>query len=115
MTDQASEEIVSHREGDAIQTLGRAISIDGSNPYAYFYLGRAYLERKNYPQAITFLNRAEARLGANPQWLGEALAFEGLANEQAGQNATAIAFYQKAVCAVPGSLMGRVGLTRLNA
>jgi len=115
VTDQAREEIVSHREGDAIQTLGRAISIDGSNPYAYFYLGRAYLERKNYPQAITFLNRAEARLGANPQWLGEALAFEGLANEQAGQNATAIACYQKALVAVPGSLMARVGLTRLSA
>jgi hypothetical protein len=115
VTDQAREEIVSHREGDAIQTLGRAISIDGSNPYAYFYLGRAYIARKNYPQAITFLNRAEARLATNPQWLGETLAFEGLADEQAGQNAPAIACYQKALAAVPGNLMARVGLTRLSA
>jgi hypothetical protein len=115
VTDQARDEIQRHREGDAIQTLGRAISIDGSNPYAYFYLGRAYLAKKNYAQAITFLNRAEARFGANPQWLGEAFAFEGLAYEQSGQNAPAITCYQKALVAVPGSLMARVGLTRLSA
>ena len=85
-----------------------------SNPYAYFYLGRAYLGKKNYDQAITFLNRAETRLGANPQWLGETLAFEGLVNEQSGQTAPAIACYQKALVAVPGNLMARVGLTRLG-
>jgi len=114
VTDQARDQILNHREGDAIQTLMRAMSIDGSNPYAYFYLGRAYLEKKNYGQAITFLKRSENSLGANPQWLGEALAFEGLANEQAGQAAPAIACYQKALVAVPGNLMARVGLTRLG-
>ena len=114
LTDQARNEILSHHEGDAIQTITRAISIDASNPYAYFYLGRAYLAKKNYDQAITFLNRAEARFGANAEWLGETLAFEGLANEQSGQTAAAIACYQKALVAVPGNLMARVGLTRLG-
>ncbi len=115
VTDQGRDEILRGREGDAIQTIGRAISIDGSNPYAYFYLGRAYLAKKNYPQAITFLTRAEARFGTNPAWLGETFAFEGLANEQAGQNEAAIASYQKALVAVPGNLMARVGLTRLGS
>ena len=115
VTDQAREELLAHREADAIQTLGRAISIDGSNPYAYFYLGRAYLAKKNYTQAITFLTRAESRLGANSAWLGETFAFEGLANERAGQNEAAIAAYQKALVAVPGNLMARVGLTRLGS
>ncbi len=114
VTDQARDEIIKRREGDAIQTLARAISIDGSNPYAYFYLGRAYLAKKNYDQAITFMNRAELRFAANPEWLGETLAFEGLANEQAGQTAPAITCYQKALVAVPGNLMARVGFTRLS-
>jgi tetratricopeptide (TPR) repeat protein len=114
ITDQAREEILKHQEADAIQTLTRAISVDGSNPYAYFYLGRAYLGKKNYTQAITFLNRAETHFGGNPQWLGETLAFEGLANEQAGDTAPAIGCYQKALTAVPGNLMARVGLTRLT-
>jgi TolA-binding protein len=114
MTDQARQEILSHHEDEAIQTLTRAISIDATSPYAYFYLGRAYLGKKNYAQAITFLNRAENRFGANPKWLGETLAFEGLANEQSGQTATAIGCYQKALVSVPGNLMARVGLTRLS-
>ena len=113
VTDQAREQILNHRENDAVQTLSTAMSIDGSNPYAYFYLGRAYLAKKNYDQATTFFTRAENNFGNNPQWLGETLAFEGLANEQAGNNASAIACYQKALVAVPGNLMARVGLTRL--
>jgi len=114
ITDQARDQILNHREDDAIQTLQRAISIDGSNPYAYFYVGRAYLAKKNYDQSVTFFKRAENRLGTNPEWLGETLAFEGLANEESGQAAQAIACYQRTLQAVPGNLMARVGLMRLG-
>src|SRR5579862_7477524 len=114
LTDQARDQILHHQEDDAIQTLQRAISIDGSNPYAYFYVGRAFLGKKNYAQAVTFFGRAEIRFGANPEWLGETLAFEGLANEEAGQAPQAIACYQKTLQAEPGNLMARVGLTRLG-
>ena len=113
VTDQAREQIMNHHEDDAIQTLSTAMSIDGGNPYAYFYVGRAYLAKKNYDQAITFFTRAENRLADNPPWLGETYAFEGLSNEEAGNSAQAIACYQKALVAVPGNLMARVGLTRL--
>lgn len=114
MADQAREQILKHQDDDAIQNLTRAISIEATNPYAYFYLGRAYLGKKNYAQAITFFDRAQTHFGTNPQWLGETLAFEGLTNEQSGQTSTAIAYYQKALVAVPGNLMARVGLTRLS-
>jgi TolA-binding protein len=114
VADQAREQILKGQEGDALQILQRAISIDASNPYAYFYLGRANLEKKNYDQALTFFTRAETQFGGNPQWLGETLAFEGLVNERSGQTAPAIACYQKALVAVPGNLMARVGLTRLS-
>lgn len=115
LTDQARDEILHQHEDDAVQTLGRAISIEPSNPYAYFYLSRAYMLKKNYPQALTFFNRAELGFGSDAEWLGETFAFEGLANEQSGQPAAAIACYQKAVVSVPGNLMARVGLTRLAA
>ncbi len=114
IADQAREEILKHQNDDAIQNLTRAISIEATNPYAYFYLGRAFLGKKNYAQAITFFDRAQTHFGTNPQWLGETLAFEGLTNEQSGQTSTAIAYYQKALAAVPGNLMARVGLTRLS-
>ena len=114
ITDQARDEILHQHEDDAIQILGRAVSIDSSNPYAYFYLGRAYLNRKNYPQAITFFKRAEIGFGRDPAWLAESYSFEGLANEQSGQSDAAIVADQKALVAEPGNLMARVGLTRLG-
>lgn len=100
---------------DAIRELGRAVSIDPSNSYAYFYLGRAYIARKSYAQALTFFKRAEIGVAANSAWLGETYAFEGVCLEQAGRSAEAVAAYQKALAASPGNLTARVGVTRLSA
>jgi tetratricopeptide (TPR) repeat protein len=114
VTDQARRQLLENHIDDAIHTLGRAVSIDPSNPYAYFYLGRGWLLRKNYDQALTFLQRAEIGFATNPDWLGETLSFEGLAYEQQGKNAEAATAYQKAVQAEPGNLAARVALTRLG-
>ena len=115
LTEQARQQFLSGHNDDAIQTLARALSIDARNPYAFLYLGRTWLQRKNYDQAITFFRRAEIGFGRNPDWLGETLSFEGLANEEAGQTTAAVTCYQKAVQAEPGNLMSRVALTRLGA
>jgi tetratricopeptide repeat protein len=100
---------------DAIRELEHAVSIDPSNSYAYFYLGRAYIARKSYAQALTFFKRAEIGLASNSAWLGEIYAFEGLSLEESGKSAEAEAAYQKALAATPGNLTARVGATRLNA
>jgi hypothetical protein len=100
---------------DAIRELAHAISIDPSNSYAYFYLGRAYIARKDYGQALTFFKRAEIGVASNSAWLGETYAFEGVCLEQAGKSADAAAEYQKALGASPGNLTARVGVTRLSA
>jgi tetratricopeptide (TPR) repeat protein len=115
MCEQARQEINAGRYDEAIRDLGRSISIDPSNSYAYVYLGRAYILKKDYKQALTFLGRAAAGLGADPVWRAEALAFEGLAYEQAGQPTDAVNAYQQALAITPGNLTARVGATRLAA
>jgi hypothetical protein len=100
---------------NAIRELAYAVSIDPSNSYAYFFLGRAYVARRDYGQAETFFKRAEIGLASNSAWLGEAYAFEGLSLEQAGKSAEAAAAYQKALAASPGNLTARVGVTRVGA
>jgi len=112
-TEQARKELVGGKTDDAIRDLGTAISIDAGNGYAYLYLGRAYIAKKNYAQAETFLKRAEVSFGADPGWHSEALAFEGVAYEEAGQQQQAVAAYQKALAIAPGNLTARVGATRL--
>jgi hypothetical protein len=114
ITERQRLELERGHTDDAIRELAHAISIDPSNSYAYFYLGRAYSARKDYAQALTFFRRAEIGLAANSVWLGETYAFEGLSLEQAGRSAEASAAYQKALAASPGNLTARVALTRLS-
>src|SRR5208282_65816 len=97
ITEQQRVELERGHTDDAIRELAHAISIDPSNSYAYFYLGRAYVERKDYAQAQTFFKRAEIGLASNSAWLGEIYAFEGLSLEQSGKSAEAAAAYQKAL------------------
>ena len=114
ITEQQRVELERGHTDDAIRELAHAISIDPSNSYAYFYLGRAYVARKDYAQAQTFFKRAEIGLASNSAWLGEIYAFEGLSLEQSGKSAEAAAAYQKALAASPGNLTARVGVTRVS-
>jgi Tetratricopeptide repeat len=115
ITEKARVEIGEGHPEDAIRDLAHAVSIDPSNSYAYFFLGRAYAAKKDYEQAITFFKRAETSVGKNPAWLGETYAFEGLSYEESGKQVEAAAAYQKSLAATPGNLTARVGFTRLSA
>jgi hypothetical protein len=113
LTEQARMDISNGKAGEAIAALTGALSIDSSNPYAYFYLGRAYLLKKDYHQTLTFLQRAEIGFASDPTWLGEALSFEGVCDEESGQTAQAAAAYRRALDSSPYNLMARTGYVRL--
>jgi tetratricopeptide (TPR) repeat protein len=113
ITEQARLELGTGKIDDAIRTLARAVSIDPGNPFEYFYLGRAYMAKANYPQALIFFKRAEIGFGARPDWLGETISFEGACNEELGHMTDAAKAYKRALAAAPGNLMARVGYGRL--
>ncbi len=115
LTEEARKDLAAGKTDEAIRTLGRAISIDPGDPFEYFYLGRSYMARKNYAQAITFLKRAEIGLGARPEWYGAIEAYEGACYEVLGKTVEAASAYQRAVGAAPNNLMARVGYSRLAA
>jgi hypothetical protein len=115
LTEEARKDLAAGKTDEAIRTLARAISIDPADPFEYFYLGRSYMARKNYAQAITFLKRAEIGLGARPEWYGAIEAYEGACYEVLGKTVEAARAYQRAVGAAPNNLMARVGYSRLAA
>jgi hypothetical protein len=113
VTEQARVELAAGNTDGALRDLGRAVSIDPGNPFEYFYLGRAYLARENYSQALTFFERAEIGFAARPEWLGETVGFEGACDEELGQMVNAAADYRRALQAAPNNLRARVGYSRL--
>jgi len=115
VTEQARVELQAGQTADAIRDLGRAVSIDPGSPFEYFYLGRAYIARRNYTQALTFLQRAEIGFASRPDWLGVDVGFEGNCYEELGQNSDAALAYQRALGTAPNNVTARVGYTRLAA
>ncbi len=112
VTEQARVGLAAGQTDSALRDLGRAVSIDPGNPFGYFYLGRAYIARHNYAQALTFFKRAEIGFAARPDWLGETVAFEGVCYEELGQTTEAALAYKRAVGSAPNNLMARVGFSR---
>lgn len=98
----------------ALERFERAVAIDPTNTYGYYFLARLHYEKKEYDQAIAFANRAAA-LGARTDrvWVGRALALEGAVFEQVGRYADARNAYRKAVEADPNNLAAHAGFARL--
>jgi len=113
LTEDARRQLARGEPDDAIRTLGRAVSIEPANPFEYFYLGRSYMAKKNYPQALTFFKRAEIGLASQPDWQGAALSYEGACYEVLGKTVDAAKAYQHALAQAPNNLMARVGYSRL--
>lgn len=112
--EQGRKSLESSKPDDAIRELGQAISIDPTDPYAYFYLGRAYMMKKDEQQALAFFGRSEVGLRTVPAWLGEVKSFEGACLEEQGKFPAAAAAYKEALDAAPGNLMARTGYGRLS-
>jgi Flp pilus assembly protein TadD len=113
LTESARKRLVDGQIDDAMRELARAVSLDASDAFAYYYLGRAYLERGNYNQALTFFRRAEIGFGQRLDWAGQALSYEGLCNELSGKPTDAAEAYKQALAASPNNFRARVGYGRL--
>ncbi|HJU11986.1 MAG TPA: tetratricopeptide repeat protein, partial [Candidatus Binataceae bacterium] len=92
---------------NALRDLARAVSLDPSDAFAYYYLGRAYLAKKNYTQALTFFRRAEIGFNGRPDWTAEALSYEGLCDEELGKATDAAQAYKQALAASPNNFRAR--------
>ncbi|HZP46870.1 MAG TPA: tetratricopeptide repeat protein [Candidatus Binataceae bacterium] len=113
-TEQARVEFGQGDVDAALRDLSRAVSIDPSDPWAYYYLGRVYFQRRNYAQAQTFLQRSELGFAGRPDWLAETLTLEGTCDEELGRTADAARAYQRAVAAAPNNFRAKLGYDRLS-
>jgi TolA-binding protein len=97
----------------ALRELARAVSLDPSDAFAYYYLGRAYFMRRNYTQALTFFRRAEIGFNGRHDWTAEALSYEGICDEELDKAIDAFQAYKRALAMSPNNFRARVGYGRL--
>jgi len=115
VAEQARRQLAKGSVDPALRNLTQAVSIDPGDPFAYYFLGRAHFERKNYQQALTFLKRAQLGFSKKPDWLGETLSYEGACEEALGDQLKAAKAYQHAVAVAPANFRARIGYGRLSA
>lgn len=99
----------------ALERFERAVAIDPTNAYGYYFLARVHFLKKDYDQAIAFASRAAtlSRRG-DRLWLGRIYSLQGAVFEEVGRYPDARKAYQQAVDADPNNLAARVGVARLS-
>lgn len=103
------------RDG-ALDVLERAVAIDPTNPYGYYFLARLYMERRSHNQALGFANRAAILTDPSDSvWMGRALSLQGAIFEDVARYPEARTAYRQALEADPRNVAARVGLNRLGA
>jgi len=99
----------------ALDRLERAVAIDPTNVYGYYFLAQVHFFKKNYDQAVAFASRA-ASLGrrADAVSQGRIYGLQGAVFEQVGRYPDARRAYREALTADPNNAAARVGLSRLG-
>jgi penicillin-binding protein 1B len=113
VTEDARKRLADSRVDDAMRDLARAVSLDPSNGFAYYYLGRAFLARKDYAQAGIFFRWAETAFNGRSDWSAEAFSYEGLCEENMGNTEDASEAYTEALQESPNNFRARIGYGRV--
>jgi tetratricopeptide (TPR) repeat protein len=94
--------------------FGKAVEIDASNPFAYFYLGLTRFQTQRFSQAADFFRRSSDFFEKFPGWQAEAMAYRGECLERMNENDAARKAFHKAADADSNNLRARNGLSRLG-
>lgn len=116
LVEDGREQMRQQRYDRALERFERAVAIDPTTPYGYYFLAQVHYLKKDYDQAIAFANRA-AGLGARADktFIGRVYSLQGTVYEEVGRYPDARKAYEKAIRSDPDNLAAQVGVARLNA
>ena len=104
-----------HAYDQALDRFERAVAIDPTNAYGYYFLARLHLEKRSYDQAIAFAEKA-AVLGARDDkpFSAQAYVLQGTVFEQVGRFPDARTAYRRALAADPSNTLAQAGMARVG-
>lgn len=97
----------------ASEALEKAIAIDTSNPYAYYYFARLRSEKGEYKQSIGLLSKAEILFKVNQFWLSNVYSLMGKNLESLFQFNDAKKRYEQALKLNDENIEAKEGIERL--
>ena len=97
----------------ASEALEKAITIDTSNPYAYYYFERLRSEKGEYKQSLGLLSKAEILFKDNQFWLSNVYSLMGRNHESLFQYNNAKKRYEQALKLNEENIEVKEGIERL--
>lgn len=110
MTERARRLLRSGQYTLALSELEKSLSVDGSNPYAHYYIALSHYHLRNYPASLNFLDASQAVLGHDLPWLVQSLVLRGDNLRALGRFAPAKAAYRRALAMDPTNPSAHRGL-----
>ena len=101
MTEHARRLLRSGQYARALTELEKSLSLDGTNPYAHYYIALSHYRLRNFKASLDFLGAAEAVLVHNRQWFVQSLVLRGDNFRALGRFREAGAVYRRALALDP--------------
>lgn len=98
----------------ASEALEKAITIDTSNPYAYYYFASLRSEKGEYKQSLGLLSKAEILFKDNQFWLSNVYSLMGRNHESLFQYNDAQKKYEQALKLNEENIEAREGMERIG-
>ncbi len=99
---------------EASNRLTKAIDLDPTNPFPFYYLGEIHYQRSQYQQSLTFLEKAKGLFRNNHTWLSKVYALMGVNYEALGDLTAAQESFGEALDEDRSNILAEEGLSRVN-
>jgi tetratricopeptide (TPR) repeat protein len=98
----------------ALSRLEKAIAVDSTSPYGFFFLASAHAALGRQQESLKFLDVAEPLFGADAYWLSEVFTLRGENYRALGSLDRAGVNYSQALRLNPGNRPAAEGLSRIQ-
>ena len=114
LTRRGRDSLEQGRTDEAITLLEKAIALQPTNPYAYYYMARARFIQSESGQALALLAKAELSFGDDSSWLTWVFLLRGQIDETLSRPEDARKQYEAALAADPRNQEARDRIRRLD-
>ena len=114
LTEEGRKLLESGDHARALSRLEKAIAVDSTSPYGFYFLASAHAALGRQQESLKFLDVAESLFGADSYWLSEVFALRGENYRTLGSLDRAGLNYSQALRLNPGNRLAGDGLSRIR-